>query len=46
MLSMNKVELDRISDYDMYLFFKKCMRGGVSYIYKRYSKGNNKYLTP
>ena len=28
----------------MYFFFKNCMRGGVSYIFKRYSKANNKYL--
>ena len=34
-LSMTKVELDLISDVDMYLFFEKGMRGGVSYISKR-----------
>ena len=28
----------------MYLLFGKFMRGGVSYISKRYSKANNKYL--
>ena len=28
----------------MYFFFQKDMRGGVSYISKRYSQANNKYL--
>ena len=28
----------------MYLFFKKGMRREVSYIFKKYSKANNKYL--
>ena len=28
----------------MYLFFEEGMRGGVSYISKRYSQTNNKYL--
>ena len=41
---MTKLELERISDADMYLFFEKCMRAWVSYISKRYSKANNKYL--
>ena len=44
MLSMGKVETELISDADMYLFFEKGMRGGVSYISKRYSKVNSKYL--
>ena len=41
---MTKVELEVISDVDMYLFFEKGMRGGVSCISRRYSKANNKYL--
>ena len=44
MLSITKVELELISDTDMYLVFEKAMRSRVSYIYKRYSQANNKYL--
>ena len=44
MLNMTKVELELISDADMYLSFEKGMRGGVSRVSKRYSKANNKYL--
>ena len=36
-LIITKVELELISDADMYLFFEKGMRGGVSYIFKRYN---------
>ena len=28
----------------MYLFIEKGLRGGISYIAKRYSKSNNKYI--
>ena len=41
-LEMTKIELDLISDIDMHLFIEKGMRGGISYIAKRYSKANNK----
>ena len=41
MLSMTKVELDLISNVDMYLFFEKGMTGGVSYISQRCSKAKN-----
>ena len=44
MLNMTKIELELISDADMYLFFKKGKIGGVSYISKRSNKPNNKYL--
>ena len=38
------LELERIPDTNMYLFFEKGMRGGFSCISKRYSKSNNKYI--
>ena len=43
MLKMNKVELEKISDPDKYMFFEQGMRGGVSCIYKRYNKANNEF---
>ena len=44
MLDMTKIELDLISDVDIYLFFEKGFRGGVSYISMRYSKANNNFF--
>ena len=44
MLSMTKVELEIASNTGLYLFFEKSTRNGFSYISKRYSKANNKYL--
>ena len=29
---------------DMYLFIEKGLRGGISYIAKRYSEASNKYM--
>ena len=42
MLIMTGLKLEKISD--IYLFIKKGLRGGISYIAKRYSKANNKYM--
>ena len=44
MLKMTKIKLDLISNIDMDLFIEKGMRGGISYIAKRHSKANNKYM--
>ena len=44
MLKMICVRLKKIVDIDMYLFIEKGLRGGISYIAKRYSEANNKYM--
>ena len=45
MLKMIKVELEKINDADKYMFFEQGMRGGVTYINKRYSKASkNKHI--
>ena len=36
------VKLEKISNIGMYLFIEKGLRGGISYIAKRYAKTNNK----
>ena len=48
MLKMTKVERKKISDPNKYIFIEKGMRGGISYINKRYSKAksaNNQVIT-
>ena len=44
MLKMTVVKLETISNIDVSLFIEKRLRGGISYIAKRYAKTNNKYM--
>ena len=44
MLKMTGIKLDLNSNSDMHLYIEKGMRCGISYICKRYSKANNKYM--
>ena len=41
---MTKIKLELITDSNMYIFFEKGTRGGISYIPNRHSKVNSKYL--
>ena len=45
-LKMTGIELGLISDIDMHLFIEKGMTRSISYIAKRRSKANNKYMQP
>ena len=44
MLKMTKIELELIPVPDMYIFFEKSTRGGISYISNKNSKANKTYL--
>ena len=44
MLKMTGMRLEKIVDIGKYLFIEKGLRRGISYILKRYSKANNKYM--
>ena len=44
MLKTAGAKLEKISDIGKYLFTKKVLRGGISYIAKRYPKAKNKYI--
>ena len=44
MLKITGAKLEKISDIDKYLFIEKVLRGGISYIPRRYAKANNKYM--
>ena len=43
MLKMIKIELDLISDQDIYLCLIDTIRGGNTQVNKKYSKVDNKY---
>jgi hypothetical protein len=45
MLLKTKVELDLMTDCDMYQCFERGIRGGQSVVFKKYAKANNKYLS-
>jgi hypothetical protein len=44
-LKLTKVELELISDPDMYLLIERGIRGGISTITKRHAIANNKYMS-
>ena len=44
MLKMTGAKFEKMSDIDKYLFIEKGLRGGISYIIKRYAKANSKYM--
>lgn len=43
-LKMTKVKLKLLTDPDMYLFFERAIRGGMSVIAHRHVKANNPYI--
>ena len=43
-LKMTGVKLELISDIDTHLFIEKGMKGGISYVAKRYCRAYNKFV--
>ena len=41
MLKMTGIKLEKIDDINLYLFIEKGMKGGISYISKRYTKADD-----
>ena len=44
MLKITEIELELISNIDVYLFSEKSMRKEVPSLARRFSKANNKYI--
>ena len=44
MLKTASAKLELISGIDKYLFIEEGLKGGISYICKRFSYANNKYM--
>ena len=44
MLKMTGIIVGKMSDIDKYLLIEKGMRGGISYLPKRYAKASNKCI--
>ena len=44
MLKLTKIELELISDPDMYLFLMDTIRGGISVCNKKHVIADNKYI--
>ena len=44
MLKITGINLEIISDIDKHFFIEKGLRGGISYICKRFNEANNKYM--
>ncbi|KAK3104484.1 hypothetical protein FSP39_003183 [Pinctada imbricata] len=42
-LKMTKCKLDLLTDPDMYLFFERGIRGGISVVSNKYAKANNEH---
>ena len=43
-LKMTKIKQETFSDIDVHLFIEKVMRGGISYICKRFAAEDNKFI--